>query len=74
MLLDKKNRKPACEITAACTACGSCIRIGCPALSRDEATGCAVIDPDLCIGCGDCAQYCRFEAIAVPAAKGGQNA
>ena len=74
VLLDKKNRKPACEITAACTACGSCIRIGCPALSRDDATGCALIDPDLCIGCGDCAQYCRFDAIRVPAVKGGNNA
>ncbi|MDO4532930.1 MAG: thiamine pyrophosphate-dependent enzyme [Coriobacteriia bacterium] len=74
VLLDKKNRKPACEITDKCTACGSCIRIGCPALSRDEATGCALIDPDLCIGCGDCAQYCRFDAIRVPVAKGGQNA
>ena len=74
VLLDKKNRKPACEITSACTACGSCIRIGCPALSRDDATGCAVIDPDLCIGCGDCSQYCRFDAIRVPAAKGAQHA
>ena len=74
VLLDKKNRKPACEVTSKCTACGSCIRIGCPALSRDDATGCALIDPDLCIGCGDCAQYCRFDAIHVPAAKGGQNA
>lgn len=70
VLLDKKNRKPACEVTSACTACGSCIRIGCPALSRDDATGCALIDPDLCIGCGDCAQYCRFDAISVPAQKG----
>ena len=74
VLLDKKNRKPACEITNDCTACGSCIRIGCPALSRDGGTGCANIDPDLCIGCGDCAQYCRFDAIKVPAAKGGDNA
>ena len=74
VLLDKKNRKPACEVTSACTACGSCIRIGCPALSRDEGNGCALIDPDLCIGCGDCAQYCRFDAIKVPMQKGAENA
>ncbi|MBQ3329497.1 MAG: 4Fe-4S binding protein, partial [Eggerthellaceae bacterium] len=73
VLLDKKNRKPACEVTAACTACGSCIRSGCPALSRDGGTGCAAIDPSLCIGCGDCAQYCKFDAIRVPAAKGGAH-
>ena len=74
VMLDKKNRKPACEVTNDCRACGSCIRIGCPALSRDTATGCALIDPDLCIGCGDCAQYCKFDAIHVPSAKGGRNA
>ena len=74
VLLDKKNRKPACEVGHECTACGSCIRIGCPALSRDEGNGCALIDPDLCIGCGDCAQYCRFDAIHVPAPKGEAHA
>lgn len=70
VLLDKKSRKPACEVGSACTACGACIRIGCPALSKDPATGCALIDPDLCNGCGDCAQYCRFDAIKVPGQKG----
>ena len=31
-------------------------------LGRDE-TGRALIDPALCIGCGHCTQYCRFDAI-----------
>ena len=46
----------------SCTACGACVTLGCPALGRDE-TGHALIDPALCIGCGHCTQYCRFDAI-----------
>ena len=46
----------------ACRACGACLRIGCPAISRDE-TGRAQIDPGLCNGCNQCAQYCMFNAI-----------
>ena len=46
----------------SCTACGACVTLGCPALGRDE-TGRALIDPALCIGCGHCTQYCRFDAI-----------
>ncbi|MGI6591476.1 MAG: indolepyruvate ferredoxin oxidoreductase subunit alpha [Eggerthellaceae bacterium] len=62
VLLDKKNRKPPFEV-GDCTACGVCISIGCPALSREEETGRAFIDPQACTGCGDCAQFCRFDAI-----------
>ena len=40
-----------------------CSSIGCPALARDRETGTASIDPVLCIGCGQCAQYCGFDAI-----------
>ena len=50
-------------VNADCTACGVCVSIGCPALARDEATGQAIIDPDMCVGCGQCAQYCAFDAI-----------
>ena len=63
VLLNKKDRKPPYEVNN-CTACGVCISIGCPALSREEETGFAFIDPDACNGCGDCAQYCRFDAIS----------
>ncbi len=47
----------------ACTACGACIRLGCPAIGKDTSTGKATIDVSLCVGCGQCAQGCRFDAI-----------
>lgn len=71
VLLDKKNRKQPYEVSN-CTACGVCIGIGCPALSKEEGTGAAFIDASLCNGCGDCAQYCKFDAISQ--IKGGQHA
>ncbi len=40
----------------------SCATLGCPAIGRDE-QGIALIDAALCIGCGQCVQYCRFNAI-----------
>ena len=55
--------KPAFEVTADCTACGICPTLGCPAIGKDGATGIASIDPSLCIGCGQCAQYCARGAI-----------
>lgn len=46
----------------ACTACGACIKLGCPAISTDAA-GIARIDATVCVGCGQCPQVCRFDAI-----------
>ena len=45
-----------------CRRCGTCIRIGCPALGKDE-TGHPVIDPTQCIGCDQCIQSCPFGCI-----------
>lgn len=61
VLLERRRAKPY-EVNASCTACGVCTGIGCPAIARDE-TGAALIDANQCIGCGQCAQYCRFNAI-----------
>ncbi len=45
-----------------CTLCKQCITItGCLAISIGEDT--ILIDPNLCYGCGLCAQVCKFEAI-----------
>ena len=61
----------------ACTGCKRCLRVGCTALGLIPAAEAArekdlvTIDPSLCIGCGVCAQMCRFDAIHAPAAKEG---
>ena len=53
-----------------CTACGMCLKLGCPAISRTP-EGKAVIEPALCVGevCGICAQVCPKNCIS--ARKGG---
>lgn len=68
--------KPYFEVTSDCTGCGVCPTLGCPAIGRDRETGISSIDPSLCIGCGQCAQYCNFGAIVStdPAMKGACNA
>ena len=55
---DKKMRTDS----GKCVGCMRCIReIGCPALSVSG--GKAVIDGNLCTGCGLCSQLCKFGAI-----------
>jgi indolepyruvate ferredoxin oxidoreductase alpha subunit len=55
------------KITASCKNCGLCLRVGCPAISR-QASG-AAIDGHVCVGCGFCAQVCKFGAIV----EGGED-
>ena len=62
VLLDR-IRKPSYVVTGACTGCGVCSTLGCPAISKDRESGIASIDPGQCIGCGQSAQYCGFKAI-----------
>lgn len=50
-------------VNGSCTGCGSCISLGCPALAKDPETGTASIDQTMCVGCGQCSQYCGFNAI-----------
>lgn len=65
-----RQRKPYFFVNADCRACGICATLGCPSISKDADTGIASIDPDMCIGCGQCAQYCGFSAIEqIPASS-----
>jgi indolepyruvate ferredoxin oxidoreductase, alpha subunit len=61
-LLIKEKDQPFGVDEESCTACGLCIRLGCPAISKAEG-GKARIDTTICVGCGDCVQVCRFSAI-----------
>ena len=51
-----------------CVGCKSCMRIGCPALSFKG--GKARVDETLCVGCGVCAQLCKFGALESTAKEG----
>ena len=45
-----------------CKKCGMCMRIGCPAMTKNE-NGTVKIDETMCNGCGLCKSYCKFGAI-----------
>ncbi|MBR2926850.1 MAG: indolepyruvate ferredoxin oxidoreductase subunit alpha [Clostridia bacterium] len=47
----------------ACKKCGACLKIGCPALTKN-ADGTVTINATMCNGCGLCQSYCKFGAIA----------
>lgn len=61
ILLERKREEP--YFIANCTGCGVCLTIGCPAIGKYLDSGLSFIDADACIGCGQCVQYCRFDAI-----------
>ena len=48
-----------------CTNCGTCLKVGCPAISRKEGSPDEkpIIDLAQCTGCELCYQVCRFDAI-----------
>ena len=48
--------------TEACKKCGACMKIGCPAITKDK-DGYVHIDATMCNGCGLCRSYCKFNAI-----------
>lgn len=62
VLLTKERPDPFSVDDEACPACGECIRLGCPAISRDRNAR-AVIDITLCVGCRQCVQVCKYGAI-----------
>lgn len=48
---------------ADCIGCKSCLRLGCPSISFDNATKKASISAAACAGCGVCEQVCPKKAI-----------
>ena len=65
VLLKGQKFPNVCVVDAdACRKCGACMKIGCPAMSRDE-DGKVRIDTTMCNGCGLCRNYCKFNAIKV---------
>ena len=45
-----------------CTACGVCLKIGCPAIEKDDDEK-ALVNDTLCVGCAVCTQLCKFNAM-----------
>ncbi len=48
--------------TEKCKKCGMCMKIGCPAITKDK-DGFVKIDFSMCNGCGLCTSKCKFDAI-----------
>jgi indolepyruvate ferredoxin oxidoreductase alpha subunit len=61
-LLLREEKSPFGVDDDACTACGVCIKLGCPAIAKTD-SGKAFIDTSVCVGCGQCVQVCRYDAI-----------
>ncbi|MDA3935637.1 MAG: indolepyruvate ferredoxin oxidoreductase subunit alpha [Actinomycetota bacterium] len=61
-LLLKEKELPFSVNDEMCNACGLCIGLGCPAISKTS-TGKAEIDVTICVGCSQCVQVCRYDAI-----------
>ncbi len=49
--------------TDKCKKCGMCMKIGCPAITKNE-DGTILINQAMCNGCGLCTNYCKFGAIS----------
>ena len=64
----KLTKEGLCEVDAEkCKACGACFKMGCPAMTRGAEVRPGAfqmrIDPNLCAGCKQCGQVCKFGAI-----------
>lgn len=63
-LVHRRRKTPVAVDAQRCTSCGACVSLGCPALGKDPETGKAVVSRDQCVGCGQCVQYCAFDALS----------
>jgi indolepyruvate ferredoxin oxidoreductase alpha subunit len=69
MLIPHEDRPEVQLLEDACQFCGTCLRLGCPAISKEEVeVGGKVknrpaFDASLCEGCHACATVCPFGAL-----------
>lgn len=56
-----KEKWDVLTVSDACVKCGVCLKLGCPAICKDE-NG-ITINKALCAGCGLCASVCPKQAI-----------
>ncbi len=68
-LIDKSVKTPMFIIEDKCKSCKICIKLGCTGVYWVEEEKKARINPDLCQGCGLCAEVCKFDAVV----EGGSN-
>ena len=64
----KLTKEGLCEVDPEkCKACGACFKMGCPAMTRGAEVRPGFfqmkIDANLCAGCKQCSQVCKFGAI-----------
>lgn len=60
-LLVKTKTEPITILEDKCIGCKRCMGIGCPALSQVD--GKALLNEDLCTGCGVCTNLCKVDAM-----------
>lgn len=74
----RRTKIPCISSLENCTGCTACIRLGCPAISwvplspaeaeklgkKKKQKGYSRISVEMCNGCGQCMEVCKFEAIS----------
>jgi len=69
MLIPHEDRPEVQLLEDACKFCGACLRLGCPAISKEEVEVDGKVknrpsfDTALCEGCAVCASVCPFGAL-----------
>lgn len=62
-LVDRTPIAPPVHLEIECPGCGTCFELGCPAI--DDVAGVAVVDSEVCCGCGLCVQVCPFCGLRI---------
>ena len=64
-MVSVKKRRRAVVDSAACVACGCCVKV-CPLQAVEIVRGVmAQVKPAKCVGCGKCAEECPASVITI---------